>query len=296
MSHTRKAKSDADTDTPFHNFPTIFWRKPMFCLSKLLIFTRIRIMVAAFALLATGAQAAMVAIDNPGFEAQVHGPNTFTFGAPTGWDDYNTGVVSGDSIGTLNPQGTTYFAPGQWGGSNVAIAFMQSGGTSGVEFGIRQTLDVTLQADTTYTLTVGVGNIASGSSDLGNGPIFFDLDGFPGYRVELLAGNTLLAADLNSLASGGNTIPEGEFRNSQVWFDSTGVDAVLIGQPLVIGLVNLNVPDLIDLGADREVDFDDITLDASATVIPIPPTILLLGSGVGLLILQMRRGSGSPRS
>ena len=133
---------------------------------------RMRITAAALALLATGAQAAMVVVDNPGFEAQVHGPNTFTFGAPTNWSAYNTNVVNGDSIGTLNPQGTTYFAPGQWGGSNVAIAFIQSGGTSGVEFGIRQALNETLQADTTYTLTVGVGNIASGTSDLGNGPIF----------------------------------------------------------------------------------------------------------------------------
>lgn len=255
---------------------------------------RMRITAAALALLATGAQAAMVVVDNPGFEAQVHGPNTFTFGAPTNWSAYNTNVVNGDSIGTLNPQGTTYFAPGQWGGSNVAIAFIQSGGTSGVEFGIRQALNETLQADTTYTLTVGVGNIASGTSDLGNGPIFFDLDGFPGYRVELLVGNTVLAADLNELASGGNTIPEGEFRSSQVVFDSTGVDALLIGQPLVIGLVNLNVPDPIDLGADREVDFDDIALDASPTVIPIPPAFLLLGSAVGLLALRWRRTPHCP--
>jgi hypothetical protein len=247
------------------------------------------IAAAAFVLFATGTQAAMVVIDNPGFEAEVHGPNTFTFTPPTGWSAYNTDAVNGDTVGTLNPQGTTYFVPGQWGGSNVAIAFMQSGGTSGVEFGIRQTLNETLQADTTYTLTVEVGNIASGFSDLGGGPIFFDLDGFPMYRVELLAGDTLLAADLNELASGGNTIPEGEFRTSQVVFDSTGVDALLIGQPLVIGLVNLNVPDPIDLGADREVDFDDVTLDASPTVIPIPPAFLLLASGVGLLVMRWRR-------
>ena len=248
----------------------------------------IRAATAILGLLAACAQGATVTVDNPGFEAQVHGPNTFTFGAPTDWDAYNTNLVNGDSIGTLNPQGTTYFAPGQWGGSNVAIAFMQSGGTSSVEFGIRQTLGETLQADTAYTVTVGVGNIASGTSDLGNGPIFFDLDGFPGYRVELLAGNTLLAADVNELHSGGNSIPEGEFRNSQVVFDSTGVDALLIGQPLVIGLVNLNVPDPIDLGADREVDFDDVTLDSS--LVPEPSSIALFGIGaLGLVVRSWLR-------
>lgn len=248
---------------------------------------------AVLVLAATGAQAAIVTIDNPGFEAEVHGPNTFTFGAPTDWDAYGTGVVSGDTIGTLNPQGTTYFSPGQWGGDNVAIAFMQSGGTSGVEFGIRQTLGETLQADVVYTLTVEVGNIASGTSDLGGGPIFFDLDGFPGYRVELFAGHTLLAADVNQLHSGGSSIPEGEFRTSQIEFDSTGVDALLIGQPLVIGLINLNIPDPVDLGADREVDFDDVSLQATATAVPIPPTSLLLGSGVWLLALRRPRAVAS---
>lgn len=247
----------------------------------------IRLAVAALAVFATGAQAAVIAISNAGFEAEVHGPNTFTFVAPTGWGAYNTDLVGGETVGTLNPETTTYFAPGQWGGSNVAIAFIQSGGTSGVEFGIRQTLGETLQANTVYTLTVDVGNIASGSSDLGGGPIFFDLDGFPGYRVELLAGDTLLNADLNGLHSGGNAIPEGEFRTSQVVYNSTSADPLLIGQPLVIGLVNLNVPDPIDLGADREVDFDNVTLQAA--LIPEASTALLLAIGLlGLLAMACR--------
>lgn len=258
---------------------------------------QITVATLALTILRTDAAADLIVVDNPGFEAQVHGPNTFTFGAPTAWSAYNTNAVSGDSIGTLNPLGTTYFAPGQWGGSNVAIAFMQSGGTSGVEFGIRQTLNEVLQSDTNYTLTVRVGNIASGTSDLGGGPVFFDLDGFPGYRVELLAGNTLLAADLNTLASGGNTIPEGEFRTSQLIFNSTGVDAPLIGQLLVVGLVNLNVPDPIDLGADREVDFDNITLSASAIPETSPAYIWLGLAGIGLAIyVRNMRATGRGRA
>ncbi|MCB1863860.1 MAG: hypothetical protein KDG50_00390 [Chromatiales bacterium] len=235
------------------------------------------------ALFAACAQAVAVPVVNPGFEAEVHGPNTFTFTAPTGWADYNTAAVAGETVGTLNPATTTYFAPGQWGGSNVAIAYMDAGGTANVEFGIRQTLGAVLAADTIYTLTVGVGNIASGTSDLGGGPIFFDLDGFPGYRVELLAGTTLLAADLNSLV-----IPEGEFRLSQIVFDSTGVNPLLIGQPLVIGLVNLNVPDPVDPVAHREVDFDDVALDASPAALPAPATLALLIAGLALAGLRSR--------
>lgn len=118
----------------------------------------------AFALwgLCAGVQAAPVLIQNPGFEAQVHGPNTFRFGAPTGWEAFNTDAVSRESIGTLNPSATTYFDVGQYGGANVGIAFVDVDGTVGVEFGLRQVLAETLQTDTTYTLSVGIGNIATG--------------------------------------------------------------------------------------------------------------------------------------
>lgn len=237
-------------------------------------------LLAGLFMFGAAAQASPVTIANPGFEAQVHGPNTFIFGAPTGWAAYNTAAVVGDSIGTLNPATTTYFLPGQWEGDNVAIAYVRESGTSGVEFGIQQQLSATLAMNTIYTLNVEVGNIASGSSDLGNGPVTFDLDGFPGYRVDLLAGGTLLASDNNSLAAGGNSIPEGEFRTSELVFDSTGVDPLLIGEPLTIALINLNIPDPIDLGADREVNFDNVTLDGSPAVIPLPPALLLFGTAL----------------
>jgi hypothetical protein len=86
-----------------------------------------------------------------------------------------------------------------------------------------------------------VGNIASGT---GLAPFdvfgFFDLDGFPGYRVELLAGDTVGAADDNLLFG---SILEGEFRTSTVDVQ-IGATHVALGQPL--GLVNLGLPGTAD--------------------------------------------------
>ena len=160
---------------------------------------------------------------------------------------------------------------------------MDVGGTAGVEFGLRQELSETRQTDTTYTLSVAVGNIATGFSVFGRNLIEFNLDGFPGYRIDLLGGTTVLASDNNSLASLGNVIPEAEFRTSVLAFDSTGVDAALIGQVLSINLVNLNLIDPDFSGAYREVDFDDVSLDATSTSIAAPEPGISVLFGLGLL-------------
>ena len=200
---------------------------------------------------------APLAINNPGFEAQVHGPNSFTGLPLTGWLPYNDSSVSGEFIGTLNATGTTYFPAGAPEGANVAIPYMAAGGTANVEFGIEQELVATLQPDMIYTLTVEVGNIASGTT----GPTTFDLDGYNGYRVELRAGATVLASDNDTLS-----IAEGIFEISTVIFNSTGVDAGLVDTPLTIRLVHLNLVDPAFPSSDREIDFDDVQLDASAAV------------------------------
>ena len=222
----------------------------------------------------TPALAAPLAIANPGFEAQVQAPNSFTNLPLTGWLPYNNGNVSGEFIGTLNATATTYFPAGAPEGVNVAIAFMDFGGTANVEFGIEQTLATTLQPDTLYTLDVEVGNIASGST----GPTFFDLDGYNGYRIELRAGTTVLAMDDDTL-----TIAEGTFETSNVVFDSTGVDTGLIDTPLTIRLIHLNRVDPAFPGSHREIDFDDVRLDASAAPSPVP----LLGVAMAALLATL---------
>ena len=226
---------------------------------------------------ATSAVAAPLAVVNPGFEAQVHAPNSFTGLPLTGWLPYNDANVTGEFIGTLNATSTTYFPAGAPEGANVAIAFMDAAGTADVEFGIEQTLAATLQPDTLYTLDVEVGNIASGTT----GTIFYDLDGYNGYRIELRAGANVLAMDDDTLS-----IAEGTFGTSTVVFDSTGVDPGLIGSPLTIRLVHLNRIDPAFPGAHREIDFDDVRLDAVAAPSPVP----LLGIRAALLLCAALSG------
>jgi hypothetical protein len=222
------------------------------------------------------AWAAPVAIVNHGFEDPYLGgnlppqyagdvpPTAFPVGAaPNGWSPYGS-VGSNAFIGVLNPGVmaeeplATYFPDGAPEGDNVALTFFD-GHQGGAEFGIQQTLTATLELRTRYTLTVEVGNIASGIAvvqpyaSFGN----FDLRGFPGYRIELVAGTTLLASDDDSLNP-----EEGEFLTSS--FD------VVIGnshddenQPLTIRLINLNQEDIDDPIIDLEVDFDNVRLEAS---------------------------------
>lgn len=207
-----------------------------------------------------------IAIVNHGFEADTASPNLFSLVLPQGWtlhDPFSIHDFANDTVGVLNPTGGTNFSAGAPEGTNVALIYLGQD-SGGGEVGLQQTLSQTLTANTRYTLRVLVGNIASGV----NAPpfnFFFNLEGFPGYRVDLLAGENAIASDENTLA---NQIPEGEFRESVLSID---VDATHehLGQPLTIRLVNLNM-----LGTPQapgiEVDFDDVRLDAQTIPPPCP--------------------------
>jgi hypothetical protein len=215
-----------------------------------------------------------VAILNPGFE-DVSGENAlneFTFGTLNGWGLYDPGTNTsqGDGptyfIGTLtpfepdplgNPGVYTYFPGGATEGERVGIAFNYRVSAGQGEYGLSQELIATLQPNTTYTLEVEIGNIDSGTALSGS---FFPLAGFPGYRVELLAGGVMLEQDNNSLAG---TIPDGQFATSVVTY-TTGTTHDQLGQNLGILLVNLNQEDPSFPGSDLEVDFDDVRLDATS--------------------------------
>lgn len=231
-------------------------------------------------LLGTGgdrfAAAAPVAVVNAGFE-DISGEsptNEFTFGPLSGWDLYDPeGITSGGAgatffIGTLTPfepdpigsPGVySFFDDGAAEGGRVGIAFNFFGSGDQGEYGMVQTLSETLEAYTIYTLEVDVGNIASGTS-MGGG--FFNLDGLPGYRVDLLAGGELIDQDNNLLFG---SIADGQFGMSSFSF-STGAAHAQLGQALGIRLVNLNEVDPSAPNADLEVDFDNVRFSAVPAV------------------------------
>lgn len=149
------------------------------------------------------------------------------------------------ATGAFNPSVNNYPA-GVPEGNNVGYGFLVEAPGSG-EAGLSQILDARLAANTRYTLSVEVGN------PTGDDPVpGISFPGFPGYRIELLAGGQVLAADNNSLS-----IAEGTFSTSTVTYVSSATNS-LLGQPLEIRLINLLQ------GPGIEVDFDDVRLTAKA--------------------------------
>jgi len=239
-----------------------------------------------------GAQAASVTVVNPSFEADFAPDGNFVLLYPSGWTLYDpNGIVDfplgNDSVGVLNPTGTTFFTDPVPHGRNAALVFLGSDVGAG-EAGLAQTLMDTLQANTRYRLSVGIGNIASGTGlapqdVLGE----FNLTGFPGYRVDLLAGGEVIAMDNNSLAG---SLADGRFGTSVVEIEIGAVHP-FIGRPLGIRLVNLNLPGTA-LAPAIEVDFDQVTL--LATPVPEPATWAFMLAGLATIaqVRGLRRRSG----
>lgn len=145
-------------------------------------------------------RAQSIAIDNPSFELPVMMPGGFTTTTPDGWSD-----GGGATIGVFYP------TVASWGytashGNQVAYA------NSGI---LEQTLAETLRAGVPYTLMV----------DIVHRPSFFQT-----YKVELLAGDTVIAIDDGALSPA-----RGDFLISAITYRAAAGDP-LIGQPLKIRL------------------------------------------------------------
>jgi len=199
---------------------------------------------------------------------------TFPTGPPpAGWTAYYEGgsPLPGTFLGVLHPGTAADFAPdppffelGAPEGDNAVLLYTD-GDAGGLEYGVEQTLGEVLRADREYTLRVAVGNIGSGTallppySSLG----FFDLDGFPGYRVQLLAGGVVIAEDVDGVLPA-----ERQWETATVELVTTASHPRL-GQPLGIRLVNRNRPDVPGV-TGIEVDFDDVRLEVVRTKSPGP--------------------------
>ncbi|MEM7411843.1 MAG: hypothetical protein AAF430_16550 [Myxococcota bacterium] len=250
----------------------------------------------------SSAWAVPLAVTNPGFEdlylagnlpaqymGDVPGGAFPTGGPPTGWDAFTPAGAPG-LVGVLNPAQppvATCFPAGAPEGDNVLLLY-QSGGAGGNPYGVRQILVDELQPNTRYTLTVEVGNIASCAGLVSPYTGFFDLEGFPGYQVQLLAGGSLLEEDDNTLFA--ELLPaEGEFRTSQIVYESG--DTVTPGQALEIRLISLNQATAAPGQDGVEVDFDQIVLEATPllAVPSVHPAWLTAVLGVAGVAAQRRR-------
>ncbi len=236
------------------------------------------LIAAGLGVVASNLMAQPIPIANAGFESDVITDGAFVVLPPEGWVNHDpTSMLNGvqNAVGIIRPNlGGEYFPNGAPEGSNAALVFLGGGQTG--EAGLQQTLAATLQANMRYRCTVQIGNIASGTSLPGSsgGPgVFFDLDGFPGYRIDILAGAGVVASDNNSL---GAMIPEGEFRRTHFYFDVTNSHPQL-GQPLGIRLVNLKAPGSPAV-PNIEVDFDDVRLSAGTIPLPAQLSIALSNS------------------
>lgn len=184
---------------------------------------------AALSLLATSAFADPVVIINAGFEDRNLSPDDFDSLVPNGW----VRAVNQNNLGTFRPTVLTWdYAASE--GNNL---FYTNGGF------IQQTTSELLTAGSTYTLEV----------DVIRRPIFFT-----GYTVQLLAGDTVIAEDINGLLP-----PVGGFLVSTLTYVPAANDP-LLGLPLTIRL-----------GGPTQANFDNVRLNG---VVPAP-------ASAGLLVL-----------
>lgn len=230
------------------------------------LFSQTQVLAALLIALPLTASAQNIPIINAGFESNAISPGAFAVLTPFGWGRYDPGLIinnNQNAVGVIRPNVPQLFFPtGAPEGAQAALVFLAGAQTA--EAGLQQTLVSTLQANTRYRCSVQVGNIASGTSLLGSadgGNVFYNLDGFPGYRIDVLAGTSVVGSDNNSL---GAAIPEGEFREARFYFD-TGPAPAQLGQLLGIRLVNLKFPGPTN-APNIEVDFDAVRLTAG----PIP--------------------------
>lgn len=223
----------------------------------------------------SSAHAASIFIQNHSFADPATGDGTFIASdssAPPGWTIYGPTASGFRFFGVLNPRGTTLYSESvpDTGDDNVGVVFLHTPGVA--EGGLEQTLGDTLELNTEYRLTVEVGNIANDSNAPHNA---FNFSDFPGYRIELLAGSTILGVDNNTLS-----IAEGTFETSTITF-RTGISHINASQALGIRLINLN-------GSGIEVNFDNVRLEAIA--VPEPSTwSLIMGATVLTTVLAKRR-------
>jgi len=209
------------------------------------------------------AQAASIAITNPGFEAPVLADGNFVWGLYPGGTvvgGWTTAGGVGFGAGIINPTADA-FSGGAPEGANVG--FLISYNTAF----LIQTLATTYQEGETYTLTALVGD--ADNRDLKS------------FNIGLY-----VAGSLKSTGGDAPIPPDDGFTLVTA---TVVADAAMHGKPIEIrmgsgSLILTNDPDSTEFA----VYFDDVQLTTTA-VVPIPAAAWLFGAALGLLGLTRRR-------
>lgn len=221
--------------------------------------------------------AAPIAVSNASFETPAASPmGTFVSGAPPGWSIYDPSGVTGTpdtDFGVWWPLGFFDYASGAQDGLQCGVVYADLAPGTGV-LGLQQTLPATLARNTRVSFEVYVGD-PTDYSDV-------QLGGFPGYRVELVAGAHEVVSDDDT------AMQEGQFRPVRATLPIGSVHPGL-GQPLAMRLLNRNA------AAGAEVDFDAVSVEA--TPAPIETHLFSIahdgGSLAGVLAYDRDRSAAN---
>jgi hypothetical protein len=206
--------------------------------------------IVAFALvLVVGgvAEAAPIAVTNHSFENPAYASPGGSGLTHPGWTDLGGNAGTGRTATSQYPGGIP-------DGVNYAW-FNQAADTLG------QTLATTLQPNTTYTLTVATGWRA----DLAPWP------NYPGYRIELWAGGTMLGFDADTTRGGTGTGPA-----AGTWKDVTATYTSPSSVPANALEIRLLAGNAVNSGTAIQTNYDNVRLDGVATSPPPPVGGVLL--------------------
>jgi lysophospholipase L1-like esterase len=223
-----------------------------------------------------------VAVSNASFESPVLSDSLLAPG-PADFGGWVFSATPNTFLGIFNPPVGSYPAAGGddpptgADGANVAYLFNDGGPAESVE--ATQLLSETLQAGNDYALTVAIGRF------LPNQP--YSPSTYGGYRIELIAGTTVIAADSDTIDP-----PVGEFRDATASVAAGDVPAALLGQPLSIRLT-ISATDV-----DRSTHFDDVRLIRSIPAVPAMSRAVLWAVALLLVGVAARipREEGRDRS
>ena len=214
--------------------------------------------LAVLAFAAARTQAASVPIVNPGFEddtANAAAGGGWTDAQPTGWTDPAGGDNSNfiENIGGFSSDGSTHL------------------GFDGNEFGaVYQDLSTAWAPNTTYTLTVGVGNRTNFGAGVGRFGFGSSLDPAPAALTAFVPSLYSLDYNTSTVAVAGDTFADAVF--------SFTTGAVAPAGNIRISVQNVDTATRIHV--------DNFRLDASA--VPEPSSLALVGLFSGLLMRRRR--------